>query len=111
MTPALGWSPFTNPSDRRFTMFYDVYGPSWSPFSDVERMLDDLGRAYGRSRRLDGTALNVWANDEAVAVTAEVPGVDPGSIDLSIVGDTLTVAGKREVGAAEAKEANWHRRE
>jgi HSP20 family protein len=91
-------------------MFYDVFGPSWNLHSDFERIIDEMTSfGGGRSRRADGAALNVWANDESVAVTASVPGIDPASIDLSIVGDTLTVSGKRE--AAQQKDATWLRRE
>src|SRR4051812_6539043 len=73
-------------------MFYDVFGPSWgSELREMQRLFDDFGRFGSRSRRPgDGTALNVWANDESVAVTAELPGIAPESLNLSIVGDTLT---------------------
>lgn len=40
--------------------------------------------------------VNVWATDKDVRVTAEVPGIDPEKIDVSISGDTLTIAGERE---------------
>jgi HSP20 family protein len=87
------------------------FGPSWST-SEMERALDDLGRWYGRSRRGPAdamTPLNVWANEEAVAVTVEVPGIDPDSMSISIVGDTLTVGGKRIT--REAQKVTWLRQE
>ena len=96
-------------------MFYDVFGPSWGTLTEMERVLDDFSRRYGSragSRTHHDTALNVWSNDEAVAVTAEVPGIDPQSLDLSIVGDTLTISGKRSLADDRlAKDAIWHRRE
>jgi HSP20 family protein len=102
--------PSTTIRPRRFLMFYDVFGPSWSPVAELERVIGEFSRGLGRGRLTDGTALNVWANDEAVAVTAEVPGVDPASIELSIVGDTLTVSGKRPATEPDRK-AGWVRRE
>jgi HSP20 family protein len=90
-------------------MFYDVFGPSWSPFSELERMLDRVGRLSAGRGRGETTPLNVWANDEALVVTADVPGLDPASIAISIVGDTLSVAGTRQL--EQPKDAAWHRRE
>jgi HSP20 family protein len=90
-------------------MFYDVFGPSWSPLAELERAFGEFSRGLGRTRLAEGSALNVWANEEAVAVTAEVPGIDPASIELSIVGDTLTVSGRRP--ATTGDKAGWLRRE
>ena len=80
-----------------------MYTTDWGlskMFQDMERLLDQSG--YGRPDR-SGTpflghatpALNVWENDEAFVVTGEVPGVDPASISISVMGDTLTVTGRR----------------
>lgn len=73
----------------------------WNSFQDLQRVLDDVGRTAGDVRK--GTpflaraapGMNVWANDSAVVVTSEVPGVDPSSIGITVMGDTLTVTGKR----------------
>jgi HSP20 family protein len=40
-------------------------------------------------------AMNVWSNEEGMIVSAEVPGVRPEDIDISVVGDTLTLNGER----------------
>ena len=80
-----------------------MYTTQWGlakMFQDMERLLDDAG--YARSDD-NGTpflghttpALNVWENEEAFVVTGEVPGVDPASIAISVMGDTLTVTGRR----------------
>ena len=55
-------------------------------------------------------SLNVWANEEGLQITAEVPGVSPKDIDISVVGDTLTLSGVREPD--DLKEgARYHRQE
>jgi len=55
-------------------------------------------------------AMNVWTNEEGLQITAEVPGVSPKDIDISVVGDTLTLSGVREPD--ELKEgARYHRQE
>jgi len=55
-------------------------------------------------------AMNVWTNENGAVVTAELPGCSPESIDLAIVGDTLTITGAREPEEV-AENATYHRRE
>jgi HSP20 family protein len=40
-------------------------------------------------------ALNVWSDDDAVHVEAEVPGLRLEQLELTIAGDQLTLAGER----------------
>jgi HSP20 family protein len=108
-------------------MFYDVFGPH-SFHNDFDRLVDRLTNAWSHGPRAvnQDNPLNVWANADSVAITTEVPGVDPASLQISIVGDTVTLAGQRETGKAEAAKADaakpetakaapeaslWHRRE
>jgi HSP20 family protein len=93
-------------------MFYNDRGfGTWDPFREFERVLDDVNRAFARGRTgLAGDPpINVWANDESVMLTAELPGLDPGSIEISVVGDTVTLSGKRTAPAEDA--GGWLRRE
>jgi HSP20 family protein len=54
--------------------------------------------------------LNVWSGEEGAVVTAEIPGVDPNDIDITVVGETLTVKGDRKrEGFPEG--TKYHRRE
>lgn len=41
-------------------------------------------------------AINGWVNDEGLIVTAEIPGVEPDEIDISIVDESLTLNGTRD---------------
>ncbi|MFO0899015.1 MAG: Hsp20/alpha crystallin family protein [Pirellulales bacterium] len=54
-------------------------------------------------------AVNLWEQDDAVFVEAELPGVHGGDLDLSVSGDELLLKGKR-VSARESTQA-YHRRE
>lgn len=55
-------------------------------------------------------AINVWQGAEGVAITAELPGIEPADIDISVKDDVLTLSGERK--APEAPEgARWQRRE
>ncbi len=71
-------------------------------FSSMERMLDDMNRLFDQSRRgslwddvVPAVPTNVWANEDSLMVTAAVPGLDPDSLHLSVVGDVLTLLGTR----------------
>lgn len=54
--------------------------------------------------------LNLWAGDEEMEVTAELPGISPEKLDISVSGDVLTIKGEREI-TTESKDAEWLRRE
>ena len=55
-------------------------------------------------------ALNVWENGGELIFTAELPGIDPEKLEISVVNDTLTLKGSREPRALKEGEA-FHRQE
>jgi HSP20 family protein len=54
--------------------------------------------------------MNVWTNQDSVVITAELPGVNPEDIDISVMNDTLTLRGDQQVEAVQEGET-VHRRE
>jgi HSP20 family protein len=81
------------------------------------REMDRLQREMNRI--LDGATqratdefppLNVWANEEHALITAEVPGIDVDDVEISVVGDTLTLSGERPVHEV-GNGVQFHRRE
>lgn len=91
---------------------------SWSIFDDLESlqaqmngMLNARGNAgtWRRSRPVY-PLLNIWSSADGVVVDAELPGVDPREVDVSVMGDELTLRGKINVQEA-AKGETCHRRE
>jgi HSP20 family protein len=70
----------------------------WDPFRELDRAQAEVGELFARTNDsyVPGyPPVNVWASDEGVVVTAELPGVDPAKLDISVVGDQLTLAGSR----------------
>jgi HSP20 family protein len=55
-------------------------------------------------------AVNVAETPETVVVTAELPGLEPKEIEISVVGDTLTIRGEKRF-EREEKGKTWYRRE
>jgi HSP20 family protein len=53
-------------------------------------------------------ALNISETDEEVRVTAELPGVDPGNVDISLTEDMLTIRGEKKE-EQEEKRRDYHR--
>jgi HSP20 family protein len=99
-----------------FRPSFSRYG-SADPWQEVERVQREMNRLFSNFYASPRTrvapsfpAMNVWANQESAVVTAELPGVNPEDIDISVVGETLTLTGSRT--PEELKEGEkYHRRE
>jgi len=73
----------------------------------MERVFDSVSGFATRSGVYP--PINVSETDEALIVRAELPGVDPKSLDVTMEHDTLTISGERH--AHEESNASYHRRE
>jgi len=88
-----------------------------SSFREMERLRRDMNKVFNqldRGPRFGSVAgypaMNVWTNDDGAVVTAELPGVDPDTLEISVHNDTLTLSGERRPPALGEGEA-YHRRE
>jgi len=95
-------------------MWLQNFDNNFSTWREMNRMRREMDRLLARSPRFVNApafpALNVWSNAEVVLVTAEIPGIDPKDIEISVVGETLTLKGSRkpeEIGEG----IQYHRRE
>ena len=91
---------------------------SWSPFFDVEKTLNEMDRifdAVGRPLGLRsvprGTfpAVNVYDQGNAAVLIAEVPGIKAEDLDLTVVGDSVTLKGQRQ--EEPGQDERYYRRE
>lgn len=90
------------------TNFGDV-GRMFDTFRELERMSRVLSRVSTAAVN-EFPAANVWSNPEGAVVSSEIPGVDPGEIEISVTGKTLTLKGARQPEELKEGEA-YHRRE
>ncbi len=89
--------------------------PSRRPevFRDVRRAQEDMNRLFGALRlmpRAEFPAVNLWVGADGAVVTAEVPGVSPEQLSVTVHQDTVSLRGKREPEAVDS-ETIVHRQE
>jgi HSP20 family protein len=90
----------------------------WRPFRELERMRREMDRLWDsffeeRPRRrveevgewLPSLDLSETKND--LVVKAELPGIDPKDIDISLANDVLTIKGEKKQ-EREEKEEDYH---
>lgn len=98
----------------RFTERTPFNNP-WAEFERIRRGLDELAKTYterwpAQNRTNVYPALNIYEQTDRLIITAELPGVEPEDLDLSVEGETLTVQGRRRNGVDDDKRS-YHRRE
>jgi HSP20 family protein len=82
---------------------------------EVDRLVSNVfsnPTVAGATRLVTGRgfpAVNVWEDAETVFVEAEVPGLRAEELDITVVGDELTLKGERSETGDE--QASFHRRE
>jgi HSP20 family protein len=67
------------------------------PFAEFNRLYRTLNNVYGA--RTGGSvfpAVNVWSNEHETVVSAELPGVDPKEVSISVNENVLTIEGERK---------------
>jgi HSP20 family protein len=86
--------------------------PAWREMERLRREMDQLFSTVGSGLNVAPCypAMNVWANQDGALITAELPGVRPEDIEISVVSDTLTLSGQRQPEELEEGDT-YHRRE
>lgn len=62
------------------------------PFRDFERIAQQL---LGTNARPSAMLMDAWREDDRFLVEFDLPGVDPGSVDLDVERNVLTVTAQR----------------
>lgn len=88
---------------------FEKLGGFFDPWREFERMSEAMSRLSGPVA-VEFPAVNVWASADQAVVTTEVPGIDPKSLDITVVDKNLTLRGTRQPEELKEGEA-YHRRE
>jgi HSP20 family protein len=81
----------------------------WGMMRDLDRLFEDTARHAGDAPWLP--RVDVFERDASLVVRAEVPGVDPGHIDVTVENGTLVIEGSRTFEKDEEIEGGFHRKE
>ena len=90
------WKPFDE-----FTTFRREMDRLWDRFFSERPALDMLEKGWEPT-------MDITETKSDLIVKAELPGIDPKEIDISLTGDTLTIKGEKQQ-EKEEKEENYYR--
>ena len=86
----------------------------YEPFSTIRRLQDEMNRAFGGGALSPDDnstsvvshwvpAVDIHEEQERYVISADVPGVDPASIDVSMENGVLTISGERRSERSEER--------
>jgi HSP20 family protein len=88
---------------------------SWAgsdPFNEMRRLQDEVNRLFSSAQLAPSASfppVNAFANEDGIAVSAQLPGVEQDDVEISVFRDTLTLRGKRQPETPDRQA--YHRRE
>ena len=87
-------------------------GGGSDPFSEMRRLQDEVNRLFSSYQFVPSAAfppVNAYANEDGIALTAQLAGVSQDDLDISVFRDTLTLRGRRQPESTQRQA--YHRRE
>ena len=79
---------------------------NFDPFRELDRMTESLLGTRQGPRLMP---MDLYREGDHYVLAADLPGIDPGSVDIDVDGQLLTIRAERTLGAAEG--AKWIARE
>ena len=80
----------------------------FDPFRDVDRLVDAMF-ATGGARGVRGMPMDLYRSGDHYVLHADLAGIDPGSVDISVDGSLLTITAQRSTGTDD--DVRWLARE
>jgi HSP20 family protein len=92
----------------------------YEPFTTIRRLQDEMNRAFGGAAMAPDdsstSAVSAWVpavdvheHDDRFVITADVPGVDPNAIEVTMEKGVLTISGERKGEKTEESGASARR--
>jgi HSP20 family protein len=73
------------------------------PFRELDRLTQQVFGADGTMARPAAMPMDAWRENDTFHVEFDLPGVDPGSIDLDVERNVITVKAERSHRASDAE--------
>ncbi|GAB4534503.1 MAG: Hsp20/alpha crystallin family protein [Anaerolineae bacterium] len=95
----------------------------WDPFGEMVSLRDAIDRLFEESfvRPLgdrpwlrggpQALALDIYETDDNLVVEASLPGIKPDDVEISVVGNSLTIKGETEHEEEKKEKGKYHFRE
>jgi HSP20 family protein len=79
----------------------------------MDTLFHRFGAAAGGAGEWQGVfpAVNLYETADSYTLTAELPGVEPDAIEVSVQGSTVTLSGERKIEFGTDEETSLHRSE
>jgi len=81
----------------------------WPLLDELMRFQEEFNSLFDNRVR-EYPAMNVWMSDDKAVVDVELPGVQPGDVEVTVLENTLTVSGNRPTDGDDGKRT-WFKRE
>lgn len=88
-------------------------GKDWDLLPEIQRLQRDMNNLFAAmpsAGNNEHPAVTIWSGENDYILAAELPGVDQANLDISVVGDMVTLSGRREFEPLKKGET-WHRQE
>jgi len=103
----VNWDPFRelNSLRREVERAFETFGSEWRglPFSRASFLPGRSGHSY--------PLMNISEDKDNVYVEALAPGVNPDSLEITVLRDVLRVAGEKQAISSDIKPEAFHRNE
>jgi HSP20 family protein len=90
-------------------------GNAWALLEDLRRSLDEFSGAGAPGPSLGMTGVhppvNLYETPDGWVLTAEIPGVQPEELEVSVTGSRVTLRGERRIEHPKDGKTSLHRRE
>jgi len=76
----------------------------WDPFREMtsfQRTMNELLSGYPTRRGVDYPPVQMIEKDDVLTVIAELPGLNKEEVELTVLGNTLTIAGEKKLPTEE----------
>lgn len=95
--------------------FQNPFHRGWDPWRELEQLQREVDRLFrsrtaGRTQSPEVPAVNLWRGEGGAVLTAELPGLDPNELDVTVEGNTVTIRGNRPQEQLD-EGARYHRQE